>query len=149
VLFVLETAGAQGKGVDRFLPHTPLRMVVDHSGADVTHIYNVETLDQQLRPGQVDDLLENESFVESILPGMLAAATTIAEACAAAEIARGLGRMEATMDAEIDRLKALQQKNNHIRPAEIEIAVAERASLDNLIRNARIRLDALQLIRKG
>ncbi|HEX2899966.1 MAG TPA: helicase-related protein, partial [Bacteroidia bacterium] len=149
VLFVLETAGAQGKGVDRFLPHTPLRMVVDHSGADVTHIYSVETLDQQLRPGQVDDLLENESFVESILPGMLAAATTIAEACAAAEIARGLGRMEATMDAEIDRLKALQQKNNHIRPAEIEIAVAERASLDKLIRNARIRLDALQLIRKG
>src|SRR5690606_22999875 len=32
VLFVLETAREPGLYVDRFLPHTPLRIVVDHMG---------------------------------------------------------------------------------------------------------------------
>ncbi len=149
VLFVLETAGAAHRGVDRFLPNTPLRVVIDHAGDDVTALYPVEVLDQQLRAGNIDDLLENELLMETILPNMRAAATQIAEIKAKTEIALGLRRMQTTLDHEIERLQMLQRKNNHIRPAEIEIAMAERAKLATLIRDARIRLDAVQLIQKG
>ncbi len=148
VLFVLETSGARGSGVDRFLPSTPLRVVMDHRGVDVTAQYPVEALDQ-LRPGFMDDMLDNETLMETILPSMLDAANTVATAQAGTAIAQGLRKMQTTMDHEIARLQALQLKNNHIRPAEIQIAIAERAQLATLIAEANIRLDAVQLIQKG
>ncbi len=149
VLFVLETGGEQSIYVDRFLPNTPLRVVVDHTGNDVTDLFPVEAFEQQLIPGQIDDLIHNETLMEKILPNMIAAATKIAEALGATEISNGLQRMSVTMDHEIDRLKSLHKKNKHIRPEEIRIALEEQTSLATLIKDARIRLDALQLIRKG
>jgi ATP-dependent helicase HepA len=146
-LFVLETAGDQHIYVDRFLPNTPLRVVVDHTGKDVTDSFSTDVLDQQLVPGQIDPLIQNEHFIEHILPGMTTAATKIAEARGASEISSGLQKMNLTLDHEIDRLKSLQKKNNNIRPEEIRIAVEEQATLATLIKDARIRLDALQLIK--
>jgi len=148
-LFVLETAGVQSLYVDRFLPKTPLRVVVDHSGNEVTSLYPIETLDQQLIPGRMDDLIDNETIMETILPNMIKAATKTAEALGAKEISNGLQRMNLTLDHEIGRLKALQQKNKHIRPEEILIAIEEQNTLSSLMKDARIRLDALLLIRKG
>jgi ATP-dependent helicase HepA len=149
VLFVLESSGAQGTDVDRFLPSTPIRIVVDHTGADVTSNYAAEVIDQHVRPGQIDDLLDNESFTESIFPDMLKAATQFAEKEAEIEISKGRIRMESELNHEIDRLMALQQKNNHVRQAEIDLAMAQREELGSKIRDARIRLEALQLIQKG
>jgi ATP-dependent helicase HepA len=120
---------------------------VDHSGNDVTDLYPADVLDQQLVPGQIDALIQNENFTEKILPSMISAATKIAERLGAAEISHGLEKMSLTLKHEIDRLKSLQKKNNNIRPEEIRIAVEEQATLAALIRDARIRLDALQLIR--
>ncbi len=149
VYFVLETAGGQGTQVDRFLPRTPLRIVVDHSGDDVTEDYSVEYFDQQLRPGQLDDLLDNETLVDTIIPNMLAAATDVAEVLGGTEIANGLEQMNATMGHEIERLIALHKKNKSIRLDEIKVALEEQKTLMALIQNARIRMDALQLIREG
>lgn len=149
VLFVLETGGGQNIHVDRFLPNTPLRVVVDHTGDDVTDLYPIERFDQQLIPGQIDDLIQNETLMETILPNMIDAATEFAEALGAAEISRGMERMRLSLDHEIDRLKALAQKNKHIRPEEIQIALEEQRTLAALMQDARVRLDALQLIRKG
>ncbi len=149
VLFVLETAGEQNIYADRFLPNTPLRVVVDHSGNELTDLFPIEIFEQKLLPGQIDELIQNETLRETILPNMITAATKVAEKLGATEISGGLLRMSANMDREIDRLKSLQKKNKHIRPEEIRFALEEKASLISLIKNARIRLDALQLIRKG
>lgn len=149
VFFVLETAGGQGTQVDRFLPRTPLRVVVDHAGEDVTEDYSTELFDQQLRPGQLDGLLDNETMVDTIIPNMLAAATDVAEVLGGSEIANGLAQVNTIMGHEIERLIALHKKNKSIRLDEIKVALEEQKSLLALIKNARIRMDALQLIREG
>ncbi len=149
VIFVLERAGIKQLGVDRFLPSTPIRVVVDHAGKDVTDQYPVHELDQQLRAGHIDDLLENETLVEMVIPKMLDVATKIAEERAELEISQGRQRMLGKMNQEIERLKMLQQKNNHIRPEEIELAMAARERLGDLIADAQLRLDAVQLIQCG
>lgn len=148
-LFVLETVGGQDIHVDRFLPQTPLRVVVDHAGNDRTEAYPVELLDQRLIPGQMDSLLDNEVLMETILPNMISDATHVAEMLAKTEVSQGLQRMTATLNHEIERLTSLHLKNNHIRPEEIQIAKEERGKLAALIQDAHIRLDALQLIQKG
>lgn len=148
LLFVLETAGKQRIDIDRFLPNTPLRIIVDHSGEDVTDLYPVEMLNKNITTSRIDSLLENDALIDIMLPNMISSATDIAEALAGKEIEKGLKRMKIKLNHEIDRLTALQKKNKDIRPDEIQSAIDERSTISSLIKNARIRLDALQLIRK-
>lgn len=148
IIFILETAREPHLYVDRFLPSTPLRIVVDHTGKNVTDFYPVETLDKKLIPGKMDALLDNEMFIDTLLPHMMATATKMAEQQAAKEIDRGLERMNLTLDYEINRLKNLQKKNKDIRPEEIQIALDEQSKLNSLIQEAAVRMDAIQLIRK-
>jgi ATP-dependent helicase HepA len=56
--------------------------------------------------------------------------------------------MNFTLNHETDRLKVLQKKNKNIRPEEIQIALDEQITLTTLIKNARVRMDAIQLILK-
>jgi len=148
VLFVLETAPEPGLYADRFLPKTPLRIIVDHRGEEVTDFYPAETLNKKLTPGNMDALLDNDTLMETVLPNMLATATKIAELQGKEEIAQALERMNLTLDHEINRLKILQTKNKNIRPEEIQIALDEQTKLTSLIKDARVRMDAVQLIRK-
>lgn len=146
VLFVLETIGVNSKVADRFLPNTPLRVVVDQIGSDRTTEFSAEEIDQKLRGGDIDDALENEALMEVVLPKMLKAATKIAEEAAESKIAMGLYRMNSKLNHEISRLQTLQKLNNNIRPEEIKRAIDEQNALKNLIMDAKVRLDAVQLI---
>ena len=148
LIFVLETAGSQSIYVNRFLPNTPLRIVVDHNGNDMTDTYSGELFDKELKPVQIDALPENEVLKEKILPNLISDATKIANQLAIKEIKNGLQRMNHTLDHEIERLKTLQKLNQHVRGDEIQTAVEEQQTLTMIIKNARVRLDALQLIQK-
>ena len=149
VIFVLETAGKKGINVDRFLPSTPLRVVVDHTGDEVTADYPIELFNKQLRAGKIDDLIENETLVDTIIPDMIKTATEVAEQLKLEEIDKGSARMNQTLDHEIGRLAYLFKRNKGIRPDEIRTALDEKSVLTALINNARIRMDAVQLIREG
>ncbi|MFT4855780.1 MAG: ATP-dependent helicase HepA [Planctomycetota bacterium] len=148
LIFVLETAGKQRIDIDRFLADTPLRIVVDHTGKEVTANYSVAMLNKNVVPGRIEPLLENEVFVDTLLPNMISSATEIAEELGEQEISKGLARMNQKLDHEINRLTALQKKNKDIRADEIQAAIEERNTLSSLIKKARVRLDAVQLIRK-
>ncbi len=149
VIFVLETAGKKGIYVDRFLPSTPLRVVVNHSGDEVTEDYPVDLFNKQLRPGKIGDLIGNETVVDTIIPEMIKTATEIAEQLRLKGIEEGLKQMSQTLDHEIGRLASLYERNKAIRPDEIRTALEEKNVLRMLIGNARIRMDSIQLIREG
>ncbi|PTM05736.1 MAG: RNA polymerase-associated protein RapA [Bacteroidetes bacterium] len=147
LIFLLETSGAQNTYADRFLPNTPLRIVVNHQGKEVTDSYPADKLSKKLQSGKIEALLENDTLVQSILPNMIDAATEIAEEQSAREISRGLRRMKRKLNHEISRLESLQERNKNIRPEELAIAREERETLSDIINNARLRLDAILLIR--
>ena len=148
LLFMLETSGEKASSVDRFLPNTLIRLVVDHHGKVVTDDYSTEQLDLKLTAGDLTPLLEHETLVEITLPNMIATATKRAQEMAEREKAKGLKEMHFTLQHEIDRLKALAIKNSNIRPQEIQIALNEQLRFESIILGARVRLDALQLILK-
>lgn len=149
LIFVLEASGQENTAINRFLPHTPLRIIIDHTGKDVTKAFPVELLNKTLTISSIEPLLENDDFVETLLPNMMASATKVANELGEKERSSSLQRMKLKLNHEINRLNALQKKNKHVRSDEIETAIKERTLLTSLIKNARIRLDALQLIQKG
>ncbi len=148
VIFIVETSKKQGTYVDRFLPNTPLRIVVDHTCNEVSDIFPVDIFNKKLLPGQIDRFLDNEMFVETILPNMISAATKIAERRGRIAIEKGLQQMNLTLNHEIERLQVLHKRNKNIRTEEIQIAQNEQAALISLIKNARVRIEAIQLISK-
>lgn len=149
VIFVIETAGGKGIHVDRFLPSTPVRVVVNHSGDEVTEDYPEELFNKQLRPGNVNELIENEVVVDTLIPDMIRTATEVASRLKKKEIKEGLNRMNQTLEHEIGRLAYLFKRNKGIRPDEIRAALDEKNELTTLISDARIRMDSLQLIKEG
>lgn len=148
MIFVLETAGEESIDIDRFLPHTPIRIIIDHSGEAVSEEYPLELINKKLKPANMDSLLRNDTFIDTLLPDMIAAGTEIANEISQIEIENGLQKMKLQLNHEINRLKLLQKKNQDIRADEIQTAIDERAKLSNIIKKARVRLDALQLIRE-
>lgn len=147
-IFVLEIVGGQQLHVDRFLPQTPIRIVVDHTGEGVEAEFPPSLFNQHLFPAPIDRLLENETLVETILPNMIDQATALAEGIAAEKISQSLQNMQHRLDHEIDRLKTLAKRNNHIRREEIQFAEEEQQQLSNLIQEARIRLDGLLVVQQ-
>lgn len=148
LLFVLETAGEERTAIDRFLPNTPIRIIVDHTGNEVTEDFSADFFNKRLALGEVSKFTDNEVFVEILLPKMIEEATHLAEEASDKEIDQALQRMNAQLNHEIARLKHLQKLNPNIRDSEIQTAVDEQEKLTALIQKARIRLDAILLIQK-
>lgn len=148
IIFVLETVKIAQLNVNRYLPNTPIRVVVDHTGEEVTDDYSPEYLSKKLISGNMNTVLESDVLIETVIPNMISEATEIANNQGAIEVKKGLTRMNKTLSHEINRLQQLQAKNKNIRPEEIAFAKKEQEMLATIIAHARVRMDAIQLIRK-
>lgn len=148
-IYLLECIAPPDLHADRFLPPTPLRVVVDHRGQDAGKDATPELLRRHLRKGDAYALLERPEFREDLFPHLLESALAAATRQMPGLIAQARREMAGQLDAEIARLKELQQVNPSVRPAEIDLLVHHRKSLDEHLQAARLRLDSLRLIQRG
>ena len=148
-IFVLEAIAAPQLHTDRFLPPTPVRVVISHKLVDVTEAFRDNTWEAKLQKGSPHKLLENADIAGRILPSMIGAATKLAETQAATLRLSALKAMTHLLSHEVQRLQMLQQVNDHIRPQEIQMAQAQQAELATALQQSRLRLDSLRLIWKG
>jgi ATP-dependent helicase HepA len=148
-IFVLEAVAPVSLHLDRFLPPTPVRVLVDHLGRDCTAELSQAQLSARLHNGSTVLFNKHRQGFASLLPGLTAACRRLAEKQFEQVIARGLSAMKAATGHEIDRLRDLKQVNPHIREEEIVLFAKEQKALSAFIGQARPRLDALRLILKG
>jgi ATP-dependent helicase HepA len=147
--FVLEPVAESRLHVDRFLPITPIRIVVNHQGREITDHVPKSLLDQHVRRGPPYRLFDDPKIRREILPSMLKAAETAAENLGQHLVQDSLKAMHRLLDHEIRRLERLQTLHGHVRPQELELGRSELHALVRALEQARIRLDALRLVWKG
>jgi len=148
-VFLLECVAPPALHVDRFLPPTPLRVLVDRQGNDAGNVIPRETLASQLRAGDAHVLVGRREVREALLPSLLAKAEEIVQRHVPAFVAQARKEMAAQLDHELARLRALQQVNPTVRPEEVEQLVRQRQALDQHLGAARVRLEAVRLIQRG
>ena len=148
-LFVLEAIADSHLHTDRFLPPTPVRVVINHKRVDVTDAFRADAWEAKLLKGSPYKLLENADIVRRVLPSMIVAATKLAETQAAKLRQSALEEMNYLLGHEVKRLQMLHQVNDHVRPQEIELAQAQQNKLAVALQESRLRLDSLRLIWKG
>ncbi len=147
--FILEAIAAPRLHADRFLPPTPVRLLITHKLEDVSATFDDPTWEQKLEKGSPYKLIENADIARKTLPAMFQAATRLAESRAETLRQSALQEMRHRLDHEVNRLQTLAQVNDHIRPQEIQLAQARRSELAAAVQQSRIRLDSLRLIWKG
>lgn len=147
-IYLLECVAPPALHVDRFLAPTPLRVVLDHHGDDVSGQIPESLLREVLQRG--DPLaLEQPEVREELLPVLLRTSREHACRRVSGLIAAARRDMAAQLDREIDRLRALGKVNRSVRPEEIDLLVQQKGALDRYLAGARLRLDAVRVIQRG
>ncbi len=141
---VVECVAPAALHIDRFLPPTPLRIVIDHTMAERSDDATVRSA--YLEKGDIFRLLDRGPMRKKLLPAMLAAAQTLATERMAGVIAEAVSAMDAQLRDEIERLETLRTINDHVRPEEIAAVQTQKADLKIALNYAHLRLDSLRLI---
>jgi ATP-dependent helicase HepA len=142
-IHVLECVAPPHLHVDRFLPPTPLRAVVDANGNALDKISG------QLRNADGDVILENSEIRDDLLPRMIEIAGNLVAKRVPTIVDDARRQMNAQLEWEMTRLRDLQKVNKTVRPEEIELLEQQQRALDGHLAGARLRLDAIRLILRG
>jgi ATP-dependent helicase HepA len=149
LIFVLEAIAEPHLHSDRFLPPTPVRVIVNNKLVDVSKDFSDKIWERKLEKGLPYKLIDNAEFSQRSIPAMIQAATRFAETQAATLRRSALSEMNHLLNHEVERLQMLRLVNDHIRPQEIKMAQAQQQELGTALQQSRLRLDALRLIWKG
>jgi ATP-dependent helicase HepA len=148
-VYLLECIAPPQLHVDRFLPPTPLRVLVDHSGKDMGASIAPEMLARQLKKGDAYQLLEQPELREELLPSLIEKTQSIANSQVPGLVTQARTEMILQLEHEIARLKELRRVNRSVQPEEVESLVRQQRDLDSHLSSARLRLDAIRLIQRG
>jgi ATP-dependent helicase HepA len=148
-IFVLETVADSRWHVDRFLAPTPVRVVVDVGGRELTAERPADDVAANFADADIHRFLERPGFDATLLKRLLDAATERAGRHSRALIEHAGARATAALTVEVQRLLDLRRLNDHVRPEEIELAREQLAHTLSAIAQARLRLDSLRLMLEG
>lgn len=146
MIFLLEAQAPKVLQVPRFLPPTPIRLLMDIKGNELSHQVPFSILQKQLRPmkkamaNSVVKMMKEHirriiSQAENALPAQIEEIRQTAQAQA-----------ENVLNAELSRLMALQAVNKTIRPSEIATLESQREQILQAIQQANARLDSLRIV---
>jgi ATP-dependent helicase HepA len=140
--FVLEVIAPARLHLDRFLPPTLLRVIVDHTGKAQTKAPPA----QLLQPGDPRRIVAQESFKTQLFPKMLEAAKDVANRASTKPIEAAIDLAKKTLETQISRLNNLALRNPNISKSEIKHLEDTLKETTEVLAKARIRLDSLRLI---
>ncbi|MEM8867479.1 MAG: RNA polymerase-binding ATPase, partial [Verrucomicrobiota bacterium] len=145
-IFVLECVAPAKLHVDRFLPPTPVRMVVDMTGNNLSDQISHDLINRSTRDEESFRLEQNPELLRALMPGMLQGAREHARARKSSILEAAVAEAHAQLDGEAERLKDLLQVNPNVREEEIEIAERHVHEVTKRIAKAHLRLDAVRMV---
>ncbi|MGV3774520.1 MAG: RNA polymerase-associated protein RapA [Verrucomicrobiales bacterium] len=144
--FVLEAIAPAELQIERFLPPTPIRIVVNSKKVEVTSEVATETLKNSLKGGNHIVLSSQFEELGSMLPRLIKAADRYANEKKEAILQAATAKAKELLGHELSRLKSLAIKNKNIRPDEIEAAQTLITQVDEQLGKTTLRMDAVRLI---
>lgn len=148
-VFVLEAVADAKWHVDQFLAPTPVRVLVDIHGKDLTEDVLYSRLAADVEDAPLPRFLERPGFNGTLLKNLVEGANERAKAQTLTLKKTARERAAAVLTADLQRLVDLSKLNDNVRPEEIELAKKQVLQVRTAIENARLRLDSLRLIVEG
>jgi ATP-dependent helicase HepA len=140
--FVLEVIAPPRLHLDRFLPPTLLRIIIDHTGTAQSKV----PPSQLLKPGDPHRIITQESFRKELFPKMLDAAKKVAHRAMATPIDAAIQLAEQNIGQQIARLEDLALRNPNISAKELTALSETLSETKHRLGQAQVRIDSLRLI---
>ena len=146
LIYVVDAQAPKQSGIGRFLPKTPIRILLDSKGNNLSANVEFESFNRQLSPinRHLGSKLVNS--VQKDIHALIAHAEREIDKELVTVRNQAQAEMEATLQAEYQRLLALKAVNPNIRDDELELIQNQIIDLTNYITKAQIQLDSLRLI---
>ncbi|PTT49656.1 RNA polymerase-associated protein RapA [Aeromonas sp. HMWF014] len=144
LIFVAESAAHPQ--LYRFMPPTPIRLLMDKNGQNLGEKVAFDAFNRQLTP--VNRHLGSKLVTASqpVIHGLIGKGQPIAEELKAVIVDKARAQMAQTLQQDLDRLKALKTVNPNVRDSELDYLRNLQAELHHLIDQTQLKLDAIRFI---
>ncbi len=145
-IYVVESQAPKGLQLNRFLPPTPVRLLLDSKGNNLAPNVTFEHLEKQLKPMAKTMASKMVKMVRPNLEQMLKAAENLMALESKQIIAQAKQLADNQLSEELERLTALKAVNPAIRQDEINSLETMRQQSLQHLEQAHWRLDSLRVI---
>lgn len=146
LIYIIESQSPKGLQLNRFLPPTPVRLLLDSKGNDLAGQVNFDTLQNKLKPLGKDITNKMIKMARPNIEQLIKLGDHKMTEIAQAKIREASKLADQILSTELNRLIALKAVNKNIRQAEIDLLEKQRVlSLEELSK-ASWRLDSLRVI---
>jgi ATP-dependent helicase HepA len=144
LIFVAESAAHPQ--LYRFMPPTPIRLLMDKNGQNLGEKVAFDAFNRQLTP--VNRHLGSKLVTASqpVIHGLIGKGQTIAEELKAGIVDKARAQMAQTLQQDLDRLEALKAVNPNVRDSELDYLRNLQTELYHLIDQTQLKLDAIRFI---
>ncbi|MDM5133090.1 RNA polymerase-associated protein RapA [Aeromonas piscicola] len=144
LIFVAESAAHPQ--LYRFMPPTPIRLLMDKNGQNLGEKVAFDAFNRQLTP--VNRHLGSKLVTASqpVIHGLIGKGQPIAEELKARIVDKARAQMAQTLQQDLDRLEALKAVNPNVRDSELDYLRNLQAELHHLIDQTQLKLDAIRFI---
>lgn len=145
-IYIIETQAPKGLNLTRFLPPTPIRLLLDNKGNNLANQVSFDGLERQLKP--VNKQMANKivKMVRLEIEKLIKASekAVIPEAQKIIDTAKF--EANSKLKAELHRLESLKMVNKNIRADEVEALEQQLNETLTQLESANYRLDSLRVI---
>ncbi|WP_454008905.1 RNA polymerase-associated protein RapA [Aeromonas sp. Marseille-Q7275] len=144
LIFVAESAAHPQ--LYRFMPPTPIRLLMDKNGQNLGEKVAFDAFNRQLTP--VNRHLGSKLVTASqpVIHGLIGKGQAIADELKAGIVDKARAQMAQTLQQDLDRLEALKAVNPNVRDSELDYLRNLQAELHHLIDQTQLKLDAIRFI---
>jgi ATP-dependent helicase HepA len=146
LIFIAEVSAPKVLQVGRFLPPTPIRVLLDKSGNNLAENIAFDAFNNQLSAVGRQTASKLANALQSAIHPLITQATNLAQTQLDELRQTSLSKMQQQMGEEQQRLIALKAINPNIRDEEISVFDKQRRELSTYIEKAQLKLDAIRLI---
>ncbi len=146
LVYVVEAQAPKQLQLNRFLPPTPVRMLLDKNGNNLAAQVEFETFNRQLSAVNRHTGSKLVNAVQQDVHAILQLGETQIEQSARALIDNARREADEKLSGELSRLEALRAVNPNIRDDELAAIDSNRQQVLESLNQAGWRLDALRLI---
>ena len=146
LIYMIESQSPKGLQLNRFLPPTPIRLLLDSKGNDLAGQVNFDTLQNKLKPLSKDIANKMVKMARPNIEQLIKIGDHKITEIAQAQIREASKLADQTLTSELNRLIALKAVNKNIRQAEIDVLEKQRVLSLEELSNASWRLDSLRVI---
>ncbi|MCG3766633.1 RNA polymerase-associated protein RapA [Vibrio cincinnatiensis] len=146
MVYLVDAQAPKSSGISRFLPPTPIRILLDARGNDLSAQVDFEAFNRQLSPVNRHLASKLVSSVQAEIHRLITESDTLVSDKVIAIREQAEKEMQHSLNAELERLLALKAVNPNIRDEEIRVLEEQIAALTGYISQAQYQLDSLRLI---